>query len=156
LFKTSRAQSADEVPESSRALIKQLMEVSGSDQIGQIMSQYFVQTFAQAISASKPDTDPRVFKIMEEEVNALIKEEMEEKEVLVDLTAPIYIKYLTDEDLQVTLDFYATDTGKKFIEVMPLITQESMEAGNAWGQSLAPKIQARIQKRLKEEGLDAK
>ncbi len=150
------AQSDTDVSEKNRALITELMRVSGGDQVGQIMSQYFVQSFTQAVAANDPNTDPKVFSIIEEEVNALITEEIEEKQVMVDLIAPIYVKHLTDEDLQNTLDFYKTETGKKFIEVMPLITQESMQVGNAWGQSLAPRIQQRVMDRLKAEGLEPK
>jgi len=151
----SHAQS-DEVPESSLKLIEELMRVSGGAEIGKIMSQYFVSTFTQAISQSDPNTDPRVFTIIEEEVNSIISEEIDEKQALVRMTAPIYAKHLTDEDLQNTLDFYKTETGKKFIKVMPMITQESMQAGNAWGQSLAPLIQERVMARLKAEGLEPK
>jgi len=147
------AQSDSEVSDSSRALVKELMRVSGGEQVAQLMSQFFVQSFSQAIKENDPNTDPKVFTIIEEEVNALISNELNEKDALVELTTPIYMKYLDEEDLINTLEFYKTETGKKFIDVMPLITQESMQAGNGWGQSLAPIIQERVMKRLEAEGL---
>jgi len=150
------AQSDSEIPESSRALVKELMRVSGGEQVAQLMSQFFVQSFSQAIKANDPSTDPKVFTIIEEEVNALISYELNEKDALVELTTPIYMKYLDEEDLINTLEFYETETGKKFIDVMPLITQESMQAGNSWGQSLAPIIQERVMQRLEAEGLAPK
>jgi len=151
---TALAQSDTELSESNHRLIKELMRGSGGDQVAQLMSQYFIQTFTQVLTANDPDADPKIFTILEEEINSLISEEINEKEALVLLTGPIYMKYLSEEDLQNTLDFYNTPTGKKFIEVMPLITQESMQAGNAWGQSLSPIIKQRIRDRLKAEGLE--
>ena len=59
---------------------------------------------------------------------------------LIDLTIPIYAKHLSHEDIKGLIQFYQTPLGKRFITNMPLMTQESMQAGQQWGQNLAMKI----------------
>ena len=57
-------------------------------------------------------------------------------EQLVDLVLPIYQKHLTEEDIKGIVAFYKTPVGKKFAEQTPLITQESMAAGQEWGKKI--------------------
>ena len=67
---------------------------------------------------------------------------------LVNLVLPIYQKHLTEADLLGVIAFYETPTGKKFAEKTPLITQESMLAGQEWGKQIGQKVVDR----LKEKG----
>lgn len=59
---------------------------------------------------------------------------------LVDMLTPIYQKHLTEADLKSVISFYETPAGKKFAEKTPLITQESMLAGQEWGKQIAAKV----------------
>jgi hypothetical protein len=67
---------------------------------------------------------------------------------LVDLLAPVYKKHLSEADLDELIKFYKSSIGKKLAEKTPLITQESIQAGQAWGQKLGQ----RIVDKLKEKG----
>lgn len=67
---------------------------------------------------------------------------------LVNLILPIYQKHLTEADLLGIIAFYETPVGKKFAEKTPLITQESMLAGQEWGKQIGQKV---VDK-LKEKG----
>ncbi|HAJ75542.1 MAG TPA: hypothetical protein DCM64_03710 [Gammaproteobacteria bacterium] len=67
---------------------------------------------------------------------------------------PIYHKYYSLEDIQQLLEFYDTDIGRKTIEVLPLLTQESIEVGQSWGMSIGPRIGQRVARRLAEEGIE--
>ena len=66
----------------------------------------------------------------------------------------IYSKYYTHQDIKDLLKFYQSDLGKKLISTTPSIVQESMAAGQNWGQNIVPIIQERVGKRLEEEGID--
>jgi uncharacterized protein len=50
------------------------------------------------------------------------------------------------------LRFYSTELGKKTIQVMPALANESMLAGQQWGLSLGPTIDQRARPRLAQEG----
>lgn len=55
-------------------------------------------------------------------------------DALIDLAVPIYDKYFSDDDIKSMLAFYATPVGKKMVQVLPQLTNESMEVGQKWGQ----------------------
>lgn len=59
---------------------------------------------------------------------------------LVNLILPVYQKHLTEADLLGVIAFYETPVGKKFAEKTPLITQESMLAGQEWGKQIGQKV----------------
>lgn len=75
-----------------------------------------------------------------------LKEEMK-KSSIADLTkmlAPIYVKYLSIEDIDGMIAFYKTPVGKKYAVVTPKITAESVAVGQQWGMQLANKIQSKL------------
>lgn len=59
---------------------------------------------------------------------------------LVNMILPIYQKHLTEADLLGVIAFYETPLGKKFAEKTPLISQESMLAGQEWGKEIGQKV----------------
>ena len=67
---------------------------------------------------------------------------------LVQMLAPVYVKYLTQEDLEELIAFYNSTVGKKLAKSTPLIIQESMEIGQEWGK----KIGEEFVDKMKEEG----
>ena len=67
---------------------------------------------------------------------------------LADIVAPIYSKYYTDEELTKLIEFYKSPLGRKVVEKLPMITQDSYAAGEEWGK----KISERVVARLKEKG----
>jgi hypothetical protein len=145
---------AGELTATKKAAIKELMDITGSAQIGQLFANAFVQQMTNVLKSTNPDIPPKALIIIGEEVNAVIQEEMTEKESFYELIYPIYHKYLTIEDINELITFYKTPVGKKVITVMPQLTQESMHAGQVWGQSLGPIIQKRLAKRFEEEGIE--
>jgi len=70
------------------------------------------------------------------------------------LITPIYHRHFTHDEIKGLIAFYQTDLGSKTIRVMPALLQESMSAGQQWGQTLAPEIRRRVLERLKAEGVD--
>ena len=72
---------------------------------------------------------------------------------LVNLILPIYQKHLTEKDLLGVIAFYETPVGKKYAEKTPLLTQESMVAGQEWGKQLGQKVVDRLKAKgyMKEE-----
>ena len=144
----------DELNSEKKAAIKELLEVTGALQLGELFSNAFIQQMTQALKKSKPDVNPKAFDIIAEEVNALIHEELVTKESLLPYMYPIYHKYLTLEETKGLIEFYKTPLGEKAISVMPKMTTESMKAGRIWGQSMGQKIHKRLSERFKKEGLE--
>ncbi len=59
---------------------------------------------------------------------------------MMELYVRIYDRHFTHEEIKGMLDFYNTSLGKKMIATMPLVWQETMQAGKQWGTELADRI----------------
>lgn len=106
------------------------------------------QTFKASISQimvmmkqQKPDIPQDFWTVMETEFGATSIRD------LIDLLAPIYEKHLTIDDLNQLTAFYQSPVGKKFAQKTPLITQESIQAGQNWGMQLGEKIANKIKEK---------
>jgi len=67
---------------------------------------------------------------------------------LAEMIAPVYMKYMTKEDLEDLIKFYQSPIGKKFAKNTPMIVQESMQIGQEWGM----KIGEDFAKKMKKKG----
>lgn len=65
---------------------------------------------------------------------------------MVNLVVPIYQKHFSEEEIQETIRFYRSPTGKKVIQALPQVMQESVAAGQKWGQQLARQVVEKAQK----------
>jgi tetratricopeptide (TPR) repeat protein len=108
---------------------------------------------ANFLQKTNPEIDPRAFKIMEEEVTSLMREETGEKGSFQQLIYPIYNKYLTLDEIREVIRFYKTPAGKKMTSVLPKMMQEFMQASQPWANSLVPRIQQRVLTRFEKEGI---
>jgi hypothetical protein len=143
----------EELTQAKTEAIKELMSITGSARIAELLGNAVVRQMSSLLKRTNPEIDPKAIKILEEEVMTLMHEEMVEKESFQQLIYPIYNKYLTLEEIRELIRFYKTPVGKKAISVIPKMMQESMQAGQAWAQSLGPVIQQRVLTRFEKEGI---
>ena len=123
--------------EASEESIRALMNSTGMGQLG-------VQMIGQMIPELKkmaPDAPEKFWQDFMAEVNP---------DELVDLIIPVYRKHLTEEDIIALNEFYQSDVGKKLIARQPAIMQESMLAGQQWGQVLAQRVLQKYEEQKKE------
>ncbi len=139
---------APEIAPDKRAEIDRLLEVTGALQLSKQFSSFTVTQLTNALRAQHADVPQKALDVLPEEVNAVIAENMDSfKEMVV----RIYDEHLSLEDLKGLNQFYSTDLGRKVIKVLPSLAQESMLAGQKWGQALGPEIARRIQARFQKE-----
>ena len=144
---------AEELTAEKKAAIKQIMELTGAGQIGEMFAAMFSEQMNEALKAADSHVPPKAFDIVSEETRALIKAEFAENGSYYDVVYPIYHKFFTLEELNGLLAFYKTPLGRKLIVAMPQLLQESMAAGQKWGETLTPEIQKRVLSRLEKEGI---
>ncbi len=147
----SCAYAQGEVTVEEKAAIKKLLEMTGALDIGLMASKVMVEQMTDLLKQSNPEIPSRAFTILEEEVNTLIREELG---AYYEMLYPIYHRHLTLSEVKGLISFYETPLGSKFVSTLPLISQESMLAGQKWGESIAPKIGPHIMKRFEEEGIE--
>jgi hypothetical protein len=151
LIACSAPSSGDDLTPEKRADIERLLEMTGALAIGQQMSSAVVEQMIGFLRKARPDIPERVLEVLPAEVDAVISENVG---AIKDLTIPLYHKYFTGEEIKGMIQFYSTPLGRKTVQTMPQLMNESFEVGQQWGKSLGPAIQARVQARLKKEGFD--
>jgi hypothetical protein len=146
---------AEDIDPKKRALIDTLLTQTGQSSVSvdEQFSNAFIQQMSMILRQSNPDIDPRAFVIIEEEVNAVIHEELVVNDSFSGMLYPIYARHFSSAELQKMIDLNNTEFGKKLIKVMPLITREVMQAGEALYRSLEPRIQQRYVERFEKEGI---
>ncbi|MEL7005236.1 MAG: DUF2059 domain-containing protein [Bacteroidota bacterium] len=117
--------------------VKTLLELSG----GEASFKGAIQTMMGQIRLTRSEVPGEVWDELEGEFMATSMDD------LVAMIAPIYNKHLTEADLDSIIGFYNTPAGKKFGEKTPLITQESMQAGQQWGMQIGQKLMERLQEK---------
>jgi len=114
-------------------LARQMIQATGGGDLGkQVMTQMI-----DAFRASNPKL-PEAF--WNEFLASVDPHQIEE------MVVPIYVKNLTIEEMQAAIDFYSSPLGKSLIQKLPNIMQQSMAAGQEWGQHLAADAFDRITK----------
>jgi hypothetical protein len=107
--------------------IRKLLKITGSGELG-------TQVMGQMIGSMKkamPNVPDKFWGDFMKEVRT---------EELIDLIVPVYDRNLAQEDIKELIRFYESPTGKKFVSVLPKITQESMVVGEKWGRELAERV----------------
>lgn len=129
----ARAQSTSRPPETQKQKdIRKLLKITGSGELGtQVMGQMIGN-----MKKAMPQVPEKFWADFMKEVHT---------DELVDLIVPVYDRNLTQGDVTELIHFYESPTGKKFVSVLPKITQESMGVGEKWGRDLAMKVMAKLQ-----------
>ena len=107
--------------------VRQLLNNSNSGEMGMQMIDQMLPMMKQIV----PDAPEQFWQDFRAEVNA---------DEMIEMVIPIYQKYLTEEDIQAINAFYNTPEGQKLIRVQPYIMQESMQAGQQWGEELSNRV----------------
>lgn len=147
----SQLSHADELSAQKRADIEHLLQVTNALDIGRQFGGGVIAQINQMIRKLRPDIPQKVLDTLPSEVNAVLVEQQDDLKELIVL---VYHEHFTREDIRGMIDFYSTDLGKKTIAVMPTLMGQSMQAGQVWGQSIAPLIDERIKARLSREGYE--
>jgi uncharacterized protein len=139
-----------DVDAAKRAEIEKLLALTGALKLGQQMSSMMVAQLTNVLRASHPDLPQKALDVLPEEINAAIAGNIA---VFKEMVIHIYARHYTLEDLQGLTQFYSTPLGRKVLDTLPLVMQESVVAGQKWGASLGPEIGRRLQARFKREDI---
>lgn len=120
---------------SKKEKIQKMLELSGSGKTGIQVMNNMIASFQNSYS----NVNQQFWDDFAQQVTA---------EDIVNLIIPIYDKYYTEKDVDQLILFYGSPIGKKTIEMMPVITKESMAAGQLWGAEIGRKVY----EQLKEKG----
>jgi hypothetical protein len=147
---------AHPVPASAQAVdpafqrdIEKMLEMTGAAKLGEQIAGAVVQQVGQSMRQSNPSVPVRAIDIMSEVVKDLFSKEYV---TLQPRLVGAYAKVLTHDEVKQLIAFYETPLGRRLIVVSPQLAQAGMQAGQAWAQELAPRLQSEVQRRLQAEG----
>jgi hypothetical protein len=109
-----------------------------------------VQQLKPAIVQNRPQVErdyDAIMPLMLDSMNARVSE-------IIEQVAALYARNFTAAELNEVVAFYRGPTGQKFIQKLPLITQESMVIGQRFGQAIAAELRSRIVDELRKRGHD--
>lgn len=142
---------AEDLTTAKRTDIQRLLETTGALSLGRQMSAYVVRHYMDSLRQMRPDIPAAALDTIPPVVDEVIGANLP---AFADKMVPLYHRYFTHAEIGQLLAFYQTDVGRKSIQVMPQLLQESMKMGQEWGQALGPEIQRRVKERLKKEGVE--
>lgn len=144
---------AQETDPEVKASIEKLMEVTGAVKMGKQMAHAVALQMTAVLKQGRPSMDEETLQLLNEVVEEELETVFGDSGPLVDELIPVYARHFTLEEIQGLLAFYETDLGRKTIEVMPMIIQESMAAGQNYSMQRVPEVQQRVMERLRKAGV---
>jgi hypothetical protein len=111
--------------------IRHLLELSGTSKLATQMMGTMIQSFKQMA----PDA-PAGF--WDEFAKGVDPQE------LIEMIVPIYKKHLSHDDIRAAIAFYESPAGRHLVANQPAILQDSMAAGQQWGQVLGQRAMAKV------------
>ena len=128
---------AAQAQDATDAQIRKLLDVMNSGDMGvQIMSEMIGQ-----FATIYPDVPQEYWDEFMARVDA---------GDLDDMVTPIYQRHFSEEEVLAMTEFYETPLGQSVLAKLPVVMQESMAAGQAWGEQLVRDLLAD----LEEEGYE--
>jgi uncharacterized protein len=128
------AAAASKIDPAKEAEIRQLMEVTGVNGLGEQLVNAGVAQFRANVNESQPD-NPRAKQFVDA-FAARFQKHFDTRN-LTETVIPIYDKYLSSEDLKELLEYYKSPFGQRMLKVLPLVARDSQLAGYTLGQKAA-------------------
>ena len=113
--------------------VRELMTLTGSGDMGVQV----IQNLMPAMKKMLPQVPESFWNEFVKEVNT---------DELINAIVPIYQKHYTEKDIRIAIDFYRSPAGRRLIEKQPVVLQESMQAGQQWGEQMARRAIEKLKK----------
>jgi hypothetical protein len=126
---------------------EKLMELVGTRQILRDIFDQDIDGQIAAMRRARPDVPEQFW----QEFAVEFKHQANPEE-LMRMILPIYDKHFTHAEIRQLIAFYQSPLGRKISTTLPQIQQESIEAGQAWGEKLGERMHKQLQQRLSEKG----
>jgi hypothetical protein len=125
---------ASKMDPAKEADIRQLMEATGVNGLGDQLMNAGIAQFRANVTESQPD-NPRA-KQFADAFAARFQKHFDPHSVT-ETVIPIYDKYLSNEDVKALLEYYKSPFGQRMLKVLPEVARDSQQAGYMLGQKAA-------------------
>ena len=132
------------------ALASQLMEEMKASKLQMSIVPQLVEMLMPLVVRGNEDRSVEVRQILTEEFATMFAAKRVE---MVNITRDAYARYMNDQQLRDLITFYRSDTGKRLVEVQPVIAAESLKDGQALGRAAVQEALPSIMERLRKANL---
>jgi hypothetical protein len=147
LFLTASAAAQSQASDSEVAARELIATMKLPDQFTAMLPMVF-KAIKPAIVQNRPDVDrdfDALLPVLQQKMTARVNELME-------AVVLIYSSNFSAQELRDLTAFYQTPTGQKFLQKTPLIAQQTMMAGQKFGQSAGADAQKEMIEQLRNKG----
>lgn len=129
-----------------------LITITGAANLSEQMITMMMAQISQIVNRLNPGHEAEVKAVLEEYFLPEVKAALPE---LSRGMAGIYAANFTVAEMDAVIAFYNTPVGAKMLKSMPVIAQQSMAVGQAWGRGVSERANAKFLEALKQKGLNA-
>ena len=146
---------ADDLTPEKRTDIRRLIGVEGGAKLSGQLAAETGRAIEASLKKTRPGIPDRVFATLNRDLIAYFEAHVDVHGGLLDRIVAVYARHFTHPEIKELLVFNETPIGRKTMQVMPALMNESRAAGQAWGRELAPEVQRRVNAVLTKEGVQA-
>ena len=134
----------DIAPESLR-LAKQLVKLTNTDRTFDELLPNIAAEAKNGFIRANPQMQLGIIDVVDRVALDLVKRRPELDEYL----ARVWASGFTDAEMQELIDFYSTETGKKYADLHPQLLAVEMAAAQEWGRSVTRELTAKVTAELR-------
>jgi hypothetical protein len=147
------AAAAPSIDPSFRADIGRLLEVTGARMDTRGLVTAVTGKLLQALQQSRPHLSQEALVVARETMEAELERAITGPEGLTARLVDVYARHFTHDEVSELLRFYESDLGRKTRDLIPLLIDEGMLAGQEWAVAHMARIGTVVETRLRAEGL---
>ncbi len=132
VFAATAAGATEQTARTNEELARELMVLTGAGDLGRQVMGQMVDAFRQ----SNPGIPSQFWDELVASANA---------DELIDMGVAVHVKHLTRAELEAAIAFYSSPEGRSLVAKLPVVMQESMAAGQAWGEKKGREIAERLE-----------
>ena len=150
-FAALTAPTRAQTPDPARlAAAKDMMDASRVDKQFEQVIPLLLDRLKESFRTIAPDKRGVIDGVFEQMQSKFISRRGE----LLEEIAILYARKLEAADMKAVAEFYRSPAGSKLIDAQPQIVQESIMAGQRWGQRIGREIEEEARRELKRRGVD--
>ena len=134
-----------DISEQSMELAMQLVKLSGNSDTFNVLLPDIADQAKNAFIKANPQMQLGIIEVVDRIALSLVPRRPDLDQAL----ARIWASGFTDEEMEELIDFYQTDTGKKFAELHPKLLTVQMATAQQWGRAVSAELTQKVSEELR-------
>jgi hypothetical protein len=129
---------------------RELILATGISRSFQIIIPEFMDQIGVTLTQTRPELTNDLLTVMSQ-----LKPEFDKQaDEMIDLSARIYARLLTEDEIRAILAFFKSDAGRKYVGAQPLFLNQLVAGMQAWQQKISVNMMTRVREEMKKKGHD--